>query len=81
MATRLRKTFTEKKPDQAAVYLQTAFDPYLSFLCPSRIICQQGLSSGSLNCDRFFWPPAIFIPGWLVPLSVSFPEKTWKIIS
>ena len=54
MATRLRKTFTEKKPDQAAVYLQTAFDPYLSFLCPSRIICQQGLSSGSLNGDRFF---------------------------
>lgn len=61
-----------------AVCLQTAFDPYLNFLRPSRIIWQQGLSSGSLNGDRFFWPSAIFIPGGFVSLSISFSEQQQK---
>jgi hypothetical protein len=34
----------------------SAFEPYLNFLCAcaGRVICQQGLSSRSLDGDRLF---------------------------
>lgn len=68
----------ERGLDQVALCSRTALDPHLNFLRLGRVICQQRLSSGSLNGDRFFWPSAIFIPGRFVSLSISFPEKKKK---